>query len=112
MFDGVNVQAVGDHRFEEHVLAELSGYLDWDGSSVEDVAHFAWVAVTAPPRVDVAHDHQLRPQRPARPGTRDDGRERVGGVPLPGLAILAGCFPGPKSGELQAVHERHTGLGW
>jgi hypothetical protein len=29
-------------------------------------------------------------------------------VSFPRLAILAGGFPGPVCGELEAVHERHT----
>jgi hypothetical protein len=115
MLDGVYRNPVVQHCFQEGVLAELVRELYRDRSATDDLAHLAGVSMATPPGEQVTDDDQVSARRTRRSLANCHCGKGVRGIGLEALALAAGLMdspPGALCSELEAVDERHAGLGW
>jgi hypothetical protein len=114
VLDGVYRNPVVQHCFQEGVLAELVRELHRDRPAADDLAHLAGVSMATPPGEQVTDDDQVSARRTRRSLANCHCGKGVRGIGLEALALSAGLMNRPSGalgGKLEAVDERHAGLG-
>jgi hypothetical protein len=115
MLDGVYCDPIVQDSFQESVFAEFTGQLYRYRPAADDLAYLAGVGMAAPPGEKVTDDDQVRRRGTRRAFACRHRRQHIGGVGLEAFAlpaVLVDGSPGALGGQLEAVDERHTGLGW